>query len=245
MSTDQATLDALRSGAAELFARDWRRIITTRPVAVRNHLAAEKQLAEEVLAGSAYRTLVEVGCSDGSLLLPAALHHGLAYLGLDLAAGAVVATREALSTAAPGSFAAAVQADVDDLAGVLADLPECPPRPMLVGFPFNVFGNLPDPRRTLTGVAGTGAHVLILTYDTSPQARAARLEYYRACGYPGRLTDDATGSHFAFGAFTSSVYHPAKLTGWLAALGYQVSVRRYGAVGLAYHGVLSQPSPRP
>jgi hypothetical protein len=245
MSTKQATRDALRSGAAEFFARDWRRIITTRPAAVRNHLAAERQLADEVLAGSAYRTLVEVGCSDGSLLLPSALHHGLAYLGLDLAAGAVAATREALAAAAPGSFAAAVQADVDDLAGVLADLPQCPPWPMLVGFPFNVFGNLPDPRRTLAAAAGARADVLVLTYDTGPQARAARVEYYRACGFPGRLTDDATGSHFAYGAFTSSVYHPAKLTGWLAALGYQVSVRRYGAVGLAYHGRLSQTSPRP
>jgi hypothetical protein len=238
-------MHALRSGTADFFARDWRRIITTQPAAVRAHLAAEKQLADGVLGRSAYRTLVEVGSSDGSLLLPTALRHGLAYLGLDLAPGAVTATREALAAAAPsGTFARAVQADIDDLGDVLADLPERPPWPLLVGFPFNVFGNLPDPRRTVAAVAGARADVLILTYDTSPQARAARIEYYRECGFPGTLTDDATGSHFAFGAFTSSVYHPAKLTGWLAAQGYQVSVRRYGAVGLAYQGVLSQPSPR-
>jgi hypothetical protein len=245
MSTEQATLDALRSGAADFFARGWRQIVATRPAAVGRHLAAERQLADEVLGRLAYRTLVEVGSSDGSLLLPTALHHGLAYLGLDLAPGAVAATREALAAAPAGTFARAVQADVDDLNDVLADLPQRPPWPMLVGFPFNVFGNLPDPRRTLAVVAGARADVLILTYDTSRQARATRIEYYRACGFPGRLTDDATGSHFAFGAFTSSVYHPAKLAGWLAGLGYRVSVRRYGAVGLAYHGLLSQPSPRP
>jgi hypothetical protein len=186
-----------------------------------------------------------VGSSDGSLLLPTALRHGLAYLCRDLAPGAVAATRAALAGAAPaGTFARAVQADIDDLGDVLAE-PQPPPRPLLVGFPFNVFGNLPDPRRTVAAVAAARADVLILTYNTGPQARAARIEYYRECGFPGTLTDDATGSHFAFGAFTSSVYHPAKLTGWLAAQGYQVSVRRYGAVGLAYHGVLSQPSARP
>jgi hypothetical protein len=240
MSTDQATLDAIRSSAAEFFAQGWRRIIGTQPPTVRRHLDAEDQLADKLLGESAYRTLIEVGCSDGSLLLPAALRYGLAYLGLDLAPGAVAATRKALGGTASNAFTAAVRADIDDLAAVLADLPEQPPRPLLVGFPFNVFGNLPEPRRTVATVAGAGADVLILTYDTGAQARAARIEYYRACGFPGRLTDDATGSHFSFQAFRSSVYHQATLAGWLAEQGYQVTVRRYGAIGLAYHGV-AQP----
>jgi hypothetical protein len=236
MSTDQATLDALRSSLADFFARRWSRIIDTQPEAVRRHLDAEDRLADKFLGESAYRTLIEVGCSDGSLLLPTALRYGLAYLGLDLAAGAVAATRKALAEAGSSGFSTAVQADVDDLTAVLADLPERPPRPMLAGFPFNVFGNLPEPRRTLATVAGAGADVLILTYDTSAQARAARLEYYRACGFPGNVTDDANGSHFTYRAFRSSVYRQPVLTGWLAAQGYQVTVRRYGAIGLAYHG---------
>jgi hypothetical protein len=237
MSIDQATLDALRSSVADFFARRWSRIIETQPEAVRRHLDAEDRLADKVLGEAAYRTLIEVGCSDGSLLLPTALRYGLAYLGLDLAAGAVAATRKALAEAGSSGSGRAVQADVDDLRGVLAGLPRRLPRPMLAGFPFNVFGNLPEPRRTLATAAGAGADVLILTYDTGVQARAARMEYYRACGFPGSVTDDATGSHFSYRAFQSSVYHQPVLTGWLAEQGYQVTVRRYGAIGLAYHGV--------
>jgi hypothetical protein len=214
VSTDQ--------GVASFFDTAWRRIIATRPAAVRAHLDAERRLAQSVLP--AYRGLVEVGCADGSLLLPVARRCGVDYLGLDLAAGAVAATRAA--------GADAVHADVLELARLplLAG-------PLLVAFPFNVFGNLPEPRRALDAVAATAADALVLTYDTGPQAAAVRAEYYRACGLAGELVDDETGVHFTSAPFTSSVYHRAVLTGWLAERGYRVTVRPYGAVGLAYHGV--------
>lgn len=206
---------------AAFFDRAWQRIITTQPPAVRAHLDAERRLAATVLAG--YPGLVEVGCADGSLLRPLATGD---YLGIDLAAGAVAATR-----AAGGQ---AVRADVVDI----GTLP-LPGRPLLVAFPFNVFGDLPDPGQALDAVAATGADALLLTYDTSPRAAAVRAEYYRACGLDGDLVTDELGVHFTAAPFTSSSYHRPVLTGWLAARGWQVSVRPYGTVGIAYHGRVS------
>ena len=43
----------------------------------------------------------------------------------------------------------AVQADVSELPGLIDGLP----RPLLVAFPFNVLGILPDPRAARTGAA--------------------------------------------------------------------------------------------
>ncbi|MEJ3746687.1 hypothetical protein WEI85_25790 [Actinomycetes bacterium KLBMP 9797] len=215
MSTDQAALS---------FEHLWSTIIATQPPAVRAHLDLERGLAASVLSG--YRALVEVGCADGSLLLPVARRLGLDYLGLDLAGAAVATTR-----AAGG---AAVRADVVDL-GTLA----LPAGPLLVAYPFNVFGNLPEPHRALAATAAAGADALVLTYRTDARAAAVRAEYYAACGLPGALTTDEAGVHFASGGFRSSVYHQEVLTAWLTSHGYQVTVAPYGTAGLAYHATLT------
>jgi hypothetical protein len=198
----------------------WARIITSQPAAVRTHLDAERRLASTV--ATRYRSLVEVGCADGSLLLPVARRLGLDYLGVDLAAGAVEAT-QALK-------AHAVQADAVDLAAL-----PLPAGPLLIGYPFNVFGNLADPPRALAAAAATSADALILTYDTSPAAAALRTEYYAACDLPGELITDETGVHFESGTFRSSVYHPEVVLAWLTGAGYEVTVTRYAQAGLSYH----------
>lgn len=215
MSTEQVSLS---------FEELWSTIIATQPPAIRAHLDAERALAAPLIGG--YRSLVEVGCADGSLLRPAAHRLGIDYLGLDLAAGAVAATR-----AAGG---AAVHADVVDL----GTLP-LPGAPLLVAYPFNVFGNLPAPHRALAATAAAGADALVLTYRTDARAAAVRAEYYAACGLPGELTTDEVGVHFASGEFRSSVYRPEVLTAWLVSHGYRVTVTRYGTVGLAYHAVIA------
>jgi hypothetical protein len=210
------------------FERHWSVIVSTRPAAVRDGLRAERAYADRLLRRSAYRSLVEVGCADGSLLLDTAIDHGLGYVGLDLAEGAVAATRARLA----GAGGTALRADVCDL----PDLAVQPQSPALIAFPFNVFGNLPDPQRALSAVAAVGADILLLTYDTGTAAGAVRGEYYAACGLAGALTRDQAGVHFVAGDFRSSVYHPPVLSGWLHRHGFQVAVGRYGAVGLAYHG---------
>ncbi|MCW6004381.1 class I SAM-dependent methyltransferase [Micromonospora sp. CPCC 205371] len=190
---------------------------------MRVHLDAERRLASTVAAR--YRSLVEVGCADGSLLLPVARRLGLDYLGVDLAAGAVEATR-ALG-------ADAVQADACDLAAL-----PLPAGPLLIGYPFNVFGNLPDPPEALAAAAATRAGSPVPTLHPSPAAAALRTGDYAACDLPGELTTDETGVHFLSGTFRSSVYHPEVTTAWLSAAGYHVTVTPYGLAGLSYHATL-------
>jgi hypothetical protein len=107
---------------------------------------------------------------------------------------------------------------------------------VLTAFPFNVFGNIPEPRSAVEAAASVSADALILTYDTSAGARHLREEYYHACGFAGVFATDDTGVHYEDGLFTSSVYRTPVLTGWLEDRGYAVTVTPYGRVGLAYHG---------
>lgn len=214
MSTDQAELS---------FDDLWSTIIRVQPPAVRAHLAAERAYAATVIRR--YRAMVEVGCADGSLLLPSARQLGVEYLGIDLAADAVAATRTA--------GGAALRADVVDLATL-----SLPAGPLLAAYPFNVFGLLPEPHRALAATATAGADALILTYRTNARATAVRAEYYAACGLAGTLTTDELGVHFAADGFRSSVYHPKVLTAWLAAAGFQVTVTPTSTVGWAYHATL-------
>jgi len=241
VSTDiRANLDAERL-ATGFFEQTWQPIIANQPEAVRSHLAAERVLVAALLADSGYRTVVEAGCADGSLLASVILNAGVGYLGLDVADGAVRACAAALrdlaeSAGRPLPPAVARRADIRDLAAVLGGRGAPSTPPVLTAFPFNVFGNIPEPRHALKAAASVSADALILTYDTSTDARALRDEYYRACGFAGVFTVDEAGVHYEDGLFTSSVYEPAVLTGWLEELGYAVTVTPYGRVGLAYHG---------
>jgi hypothetical protein len=241
VSTDtRANLDAERL-ATGFFEKTWRPIIANQPHAVREHLAAERALVADLLAGAPYHTVVEAGCADGSLLASIILDAGAGYLGLDVADGAVRATAAALrdmaeASARPLPAAAARRADIRHLPKILGGrgVPSAPP--VLAAFPFNVFGDIPEPRDAVAAAASVSADALILTYDTSAGARRLRDEYYRACGFAGVFTVDDAGVHYEDGLFTSSVYRREVLTGWLEEFGYAVTVTPYGQVGLAYHG---------
>jgi hypothetical protein len=243
-STDiRADVDADRL-ATGFFERTWRSIVEHQPDAVRAHLAAERATVGALLAGGPYRTVVEAGCADGTLLAPVVLRAGRAYLGLDVAEGAArAATRTVGSLPGAASAGARVlRADVRDLPAVVGRDRVTLEPPVLVALPFNVFGNIASPREALAAVAAVGADVLVLTYDTGAPARRVRAEYYRACGFAGAFAVDATGLHYTDGLFGSSVYRRGVLTGWLTDLGYRVTVTAYGKVGLAYHGRLRAPT---
>ncbi len=228
------------------FDQYWRTIIETCTPAIAHHRVAERQLAERLIADGGYRTVIEGGCADGSLLLDAVLGRGLGYVGVDLAGEAVELAARRLATSSPGSDQI-VRLTVDD------DIREAdrlvlrygiPTDGLLVALPFNVLGNIPSPDRVFAAAARCPADVLVLTFDTTPAAAQVRADYYRACGFRGRLVRDERGVHFAAGLFTSSVYHPAVVEGWLTAAGYAVHTERYGTAGIAYLGCRSRAPAR-
>jgi hypothetical protein len=110
------------------------------------------------------------------------------------------------------------------------------PRPALLALPFNVFGNIPAPRQVLAAAARAGTDVLVLTYRDSTLALDVRADYYRRCGLAGAFRTDSTGVHFDAGLFSSSAYRPDLLREWVAEAGFAVSLREYGAIGLAVGG---------
>ena len=211
-----------RRASAGFFDATWRSLVDGVTPAVRAHLAAERTLVASRLGG--YRAVVEGGCAAGDLLRPVVAAAGPAYLGLDRAPGAVAATRAAGGDAVCG--------DVRDVDTLAADLP----RPALLALPFNVFGNIPEPREVLAAAARAGIDVLILTYRDSPLARDVRASYYLACGFDGTFRTDEAGVHFDAGLFSSTAYRPGLLQEWLAGAGYSVREQEYGAIGLAVSG---------
>jgi hypothetical protein len=211
-----------RRASAGFFDTTWRSLVDGVTPAVRAHLAAERALVAGRLGD--YRAVVEGGCAGGTLLLPVVAAAGLDYLGLDRAPGAVAATRAAGGDAVCGDVR-----DVDRLAARL-------PRPALLALPFNVFGNIPEPREVLAAAVRAGTDVLVLTYRDSPLALDVRASYYRACGFEGTFRTDEAGVRFDAGLFSSTAYRPGLLREWLAEAGYEVREQDYGAVGLAVSG---------
>ncbi|MGH8931973.1 MAG: hypothetical protein ACRDZO_15460, partial [Egibacteraceae bacterium] len=202
--------------AERFFEENWTRILVNQPPAVRAHLDAQRQLARELLTTRRYDLVIEVGCADGSLLMPTIVGLGRRYLGVEIAKGAVddAGQRLAAMPRRPGQRAEVVHGDIRHLDAIAAES-DLVRGSVLVAFPFNVFGNIVEPRQVLATTAAHDLDVLIITYDTSPAARDLRAEYYRACGLSGDFTTGATGARFASGPFTSSVYHPSVLRRWL------------------------------
>ena len=227
-----------RRVAADFYEKYWHDVISARTPQITEYLRSERQLAGVTIERCGYRGLVEVGCADGTLLLPAAVGRGLDYLGVDLATEAVDQARKALaeavaSVAVGGVRAAVVQRDVRDLPALAGEL--LPRSPRLVAFPFNVLAGITTPVAALRAASAIESDILVFSYQTSPTASTVRGAYYRACGFTGEFTRDDRGVHFTAGLFTSSVYHEALVIGWLERLGYRVGLIPFAEVGLAYH----------
>jgi SAM-dependent methyltransferase len=224
------------------FDANWADIVNQRPDGVRTHLDTERRLIRDLVPRGDYRAVLEVGCGDGSLLLPEVAALGVRYIGIDLAEEAVAAAeRRAAELRTAGAGGRGVSRRAPDITLACADIAELPtlaPRlrlpgsGLLVAFPFNVFGNLPEPWTVVADVAALGADLVIGTYDTTPAASALRAEYYRACGLRGAIVIDERVARFRSGAFRSDVYRPAVLRARLTAHGYAVTQVRHGTAGL-------------
>ena len=230
-----------RPATRRFFERHWSAIVGRLPAAVRDHLAGERRVVRGILGVGRYDVVLEVGCAGGDLLLPEVIAGGLRYVGIDLAEGAVRAARRRADDAVragsrdPGRVSVH-RADI-------AELPELarrwglPGSGLLVAFPFNVFGNLPEPWTVVGRVAERRADLVIGSYDTSDAATALRAEYYRACGLRGTMAADEHGVRFRSGAFRSDVHHPEVVRARLSEHGFEVTESRHGVAGLVYWGV--------
>jgi SAM-dependent methyltransferase len=202
------------------FDQHWRAIVKTRTTGIDEYLEAERRQLDAWLADGTVRLVVEAGCADGELLLPVVLRRPeLAYLGVDLAAEAIAALRRCFNGLRGAPYLGAVQGDIADLPRLTAGLP-LPATGWLTALPFNVIGELSDPRRALAAARRCGSDLAIFTYDTGAEARRVREEYYRACGFDGRW--EAGPTYRSDDGFFSAAYPRRLLHTWLTDLGYRV-----------------------
>lgn len=249
MSTDSPTLDP-PTGAAlgRFFDRHWRAIVKTRTPDIEAYLSAERDILAGWLERRPARFVVEAGCADGELLLPVVLRRpGVGYLGVDLAADAVAATRAALHEH-PGRYADAVRGDIADLPDLVRGRP-LPDTGLLTVFGFNVLGELRSPTAALRATARCGSDVAIFTYTLSARARRVREDYYRRCGFDGGWDEhDIDGQGLAYrtaDGFFSTVYPRHRIRGWLADHGYVLeSTTAFTPFAVAYRARLADPARR-
>ena len=188
--------------------------------------------------------LFEVGCGRG-LHLSWASARGLRYDGLDLVAWP--ADREGLLATPAGDLAAAplrrrlhVGSSEDLHALWSAEGLRLGARSTLVVFPFNCFGSLARPEKTVASVARARARLYLSMFSTAPDTTARRLEFYARSGYTelralasdrGVLITSAEGLH-------SWAYEEPYVLDLLGSEGYACERRAPLAeigVGLFFH----------
>ncbi|WP_306193034.1 methyltransferase domain-containing protein [Streptomyces sp. MK5] len=121
--------------------------------------------------------VVELGCFDGRAL-EVARAAGVPYCGVDINSGAVAALRERICDEGLEAQATTLVGDAQESVRWSTHVPGR--RPLIV-LPFNLLGNLPDPRRALLGLRALGGTVLISVFNEQPRTTAVRRAYYARC----------------------------------------------------------------
>jgi hypothetical protein len=106
----------------------------------------------------------------------------------------------------------------------------------LVVFPFNAFGNLPQPDAALRAVARCDCDALILTYRTDPASTALRRLYYARYGYSG-LTESSNERGVLFRSregLHSYAYHDAWLRCLLRGHSFDATTTCFGELGIGF-----------
>ncbi|WP_369229110.1 class I SAM-dependent methyltransferase [Streptomyces sp. R21] len=133
--------------------------------------------------------VVELGCFDGRALEVARAAQ-LRYCGIDISCGAVAALRERIADEGLGAHATALVGNAQETLRWSHRIPG--EQPLFV-LPFNLLGNLPDPRRALTGLRALGGTVLISVFNEDPRTTAVRRAYYTQC--VSELAEPAPGRY--------------------------------------------------
>ncbi|MFF9623877.1 class I SAM-dependent methyltransferase [Streptomyces griseosporeus] len=133
--------------------------------------------------------VVELGCFDGRAL-EVARAAGIPYCGVDINSSAVAALRERIAAEGLQAQATTLVGDAQDCVRWSTQVPG--QRPLIV-LPFNLLGNLPDPRSALLGLRALGGTLLISVFNEQPRTTAVRRAYYARC--MTGLTEPAQGRY--------------------------------------------------
>jgi hypothetical protein len=183
-------------------------------------------------------TLIEVGAGSGTYMAEA-IGEKLGYIGYEIVpwlAGLGQSRIQAFKNRMPGWEKPLEMKNESAFGRGVANLKSSDEsRDSLLLLPFNLFGNFHDPVQAAEDFTRRGVGVALSTYGTDHASTAARLEYYRRCGYKGLqpfwtpfgvLITSQDGLH-------SYAYHGEVLRSFFGDP-KNVEVRRNGDIGLTY-----------
>jgi len=208
------------------------------PESIKDFLDSEQQLLESLKRS--IDLLIEVGCMQGRYL-EWAIEHKKHYLGLDVVRryinNGIQRVNNLGSSICNYKF---VLGGAEKIASLVKPKDwEVKPKRCLLLFPFNSFGNIPDPKPTVRSLAKSNLPFLISSYQTSKKATACRERYYRNCGYRKlRMVKNKNSVCFVSpDGLHSIAYHPRYLQDLFMTNGIRAKAIPFSRMGMLYASV--------
>lgn len=185
----------------------------------------------------AYRGLLEIGCGQGRHLAWAT-NSGLHYHGVDLVPWLVQRARRSMAARIYSARCRLNVLSVNNIHKLLdAEKNALQPSASLAFFPFNCFGNLAQPRKSVAALAKCGIDSFVSNFRPAPIATLMRMHYYGQCGYTG-LTQETTPSGSLVRSaegLSSYAYEPAYMDSLFDSSGYRKpETFELGKLGIGY-----------
>ena len=181
--------------------------------------------------------LIEVGCMHGRYLCWA-IRRKKSYIGIDVVERYIFAGKQRLGELKTLSDQCSfILGSAEDIADTIhpndlgVDVGRC-----LAFFPFNSFGNMPNPKSVVKSLAQSGLPFCISSYRISQKATECRKRYYRNCGYVGiRTSRSRSGVRFSSPDGLSTIaYGPTFLREMFATNNIDARSMPFSQVGMAH-----------
>ena len=205
------------------------------PKSINLFLEDEEKLLK--LLAPFFDLLIEVGCMHGRYLCWA-IRRKKYYIGIDVVERYIFAGKQRLGELkTPSDQCSFILGNAEDIADIIhpndlgVDVGRC-----LAFFPFNSFGNMPNPKPVVKSLAQSGLPFCVSSYRISQKATACRMKYYRNCGY-GRIKTlrGRNGVRFSsLDGLNTIAYDPTFLGGVFASNNVDARSMPFSQIGMAY-----------
>jgi len=205
------------------------------PKSVQFFLTDEEVLLNRLCAS--FDLLVEVGCMHGRYL-GWAVKNEKHYLGVDIVSRYIsegnARLREFKSSLKRYKFVLGGAEEISQIVDPF-DWDVSADRCLLL-FPFNSFGNMPNPRPVIESLGRCHLPFFISSYRTSVQATVCREKYYRNCGY-SKLRSYKSGKGVRFTSpdgLNTMAYEKDFVQNLFRSVGLNVCPMPFSQIGMAY-----------
>jgi len=181
--------------------------------------------------------LIEVGCMHGRYLCWA-IRRKKSYIGIDVVERYIFAGKQRLGELKTLSDQCSfILGSAEDIADTIhpndlgVDVGRC-----LAFFPFNSFGNMPNPKSVVKSLAQSGLPFCVSSYRIVQKATECRMRYYRNCGY-GRIKTSRGRNGVRFSSpdgLNTIAYDPTFLRGMFASNNVDARSMPFSQIGMAY-----------